>query len=190
MKFYQSFHHRRLHLFDFPMGGYDHRALPWIQRRALLEGAHHALSEHAKTRFPLVESFTDKFRERYETWVEAGGEGCVLKRKDSTYETARADGKSDLWHRCKKTCTEDYVLYGIGKTAGGQPAGLWGLHKEGKLRKVMQKGCPNALLVSSNIGKLVCEFMGWERFDSGALRHAQFVRVRIDKSPAMCVHEE
>jgi hypothetical protein len=188
-KFFQSLHHRRLHLFDFPMGGYDHRTLPWTQRRALLEGAHHALSEHAKTRFPLVEAFTDKFRERYEAWIEAGGEGCVLKRKDSLYGTTRSDGKSDLWHRCKKTVTEDYVLCGIGKTAGGVPAGLWGLMINGKLKKVMQKGCPEHLLVPANIGKLVAEFMGWERFDSGALRHAQFVRVRDDKTPAMCVHE-
>ena len=97
--------------------------------------------------------------------------------------------------RAASVATGLYVLHNVlyaacSMIAGGVPAGLWGLHKGGKLRKVMQKGCPEHLLVPANIGKLVCEFMGWERFESGALRHAQFVRVRQDKSPAMCVHEE
>lgn len=181
---------RRLHLFDFPKGGTDHRPLVWKDRRTLLEQVHAAFDAHCASRLPLVTYFTDKFRARYDEWLAQGLEGCVLKRADSKYATPRTDGKTDLWHRCKKRLTEDYVLCGIGKTKGGALAGLWGLFKNGKLTQVFQKGCPENLLQEKYVGKVVCEFMGWERFDSGALRHAQFVRARPDKTPEMCIHKE
>jgi ATP-dependent DNA ligase len=189
-KLFAKYGHRRVHLFDFPKGpGGDHRKLAWTGRREMLKLAYAAFDDHAKSRFPIVQAYEDKFRERYEAWLEAGLEGCVLKRKDSVYWTPRSDGKTDLWHRCKKRVTEDYVLCGIGKTKGGQPAGLWGLYKGGKLTEVFQKQCPEKFLIPANVGKLVAEFMGWQRMDSGALRHAQFVRVRTDKTPAMCIHK-
>lgn len=181
---------RRLHLFDYPKGGSDHRKLPWTKRRSLLEGLAKDFSAEAAKRLPVVPYFTDKFRERYEAFIAEGLEGVVLKRKDSLYTTPRADGKTDLWHRCKARVTEDYVLCGIGHTKGGQLSGLWGLYKGGQLKKVMQARCSEKLLVHENVGKLVAEFMGWARFESGALRHAQFVRVRTDKTPLMCVSKE
>jgi ATP-dependent DNA ligase len=189
-KLYLKHGFRRLNLFDFPQGAQDHRSLVWKDRRTLLENIHGEFDALCASRFPLVPYFTDKFRQRYDEWLEQGFEGCVLKRADSKYFTPRVDGKTDLWHRCKKRLTEDYVLCGIGKTPGGAPAGLWGLFKNGKLTQVFQKNCPDNLLQEKYVGKVVCEFMGWERFASGALRHAQFVRVRPDKTPEMCVWKE
>lgn len=189
-KFFESFGHRRLHLFDFPYGTADYRKLIWSDRRKLLETAHGAFDEHALSRFPITPFFTDHFRKRYEAWIEAGLEGCVIKRVTSTYTTHVATGKTEHWHRCKKRVTADYVLCGLAKTPGGQPTGAWGLYKGGKLKRVVQARCPEKLLVPENVGKLVCEFMGWEVHSSGALRHAQWVRVRDDKTPAMCVHSD
>lgn len=186
-KFFAALGHRRLHLFDFPKGGHDHRSMPWKHRRALLEGVCSAFSEQAKSRFPIVDSFTDKFSERYAAWVESGLEGCVIKRKDAVYGSSKSDGKSEHWHRCKRTLTEDFVLVGVGKTPGGQLTGHWGGYRDGKLVKVQTGRCPEKLLIAANIGTLVVEFMGWQKMDSGALRHGQFVRVRTDKTAAMCV---
>lgn len=181
---------RRLNLFDFPKGGTDHRQMVWSDRRVLLEKVHAEFDSLCASRFPLVPYFTDKFRERYEQWLDEGMEGCVLKRANSKYWTPRVDGKTDLWHRCKKVLTEDYVLMDIGKTPSGVPTGVWGLFKHGKMTRIFQKGCPDDLLQEKYVGKVVCEFMGWYRHDSGALRHAQFVRVRPDKTPEMCVWKE
>lgn len=187
-KVFSKLGYRRLHLFDFPRGpGGDHRHLPWKARRELLEIAH-ASFDHATHSFPLVPYRTSGFAAAFKEWVAAGAEGLVLKRTDSLYKTPRADGKSDQWHRCKVRVTEDYVLTGLTKTPGGQPTGEWGLFKKGKLERCVQARCPEKLLTKENVGVLVCEFMGWQKMDSGALRHAQWVRVREDKTPAMCVH--
>jgi hypothetical protein len=52
---------------------------------------------------------------------------------------------------------------------------------------VMRAAAPDPkLLRQDNIGKLVVEFLGWARFRSGALRHAQAIRVRTDKTARMC----
>jgi hypothetical protein len=181
-KFFEALGHRRLHVFDFPKGGGDHRAMPWTHRRALLEGVWSAFDAHAKSRFPIVESYSDKFRQRYDEWVENGLEGVVLKRKTSGY----VQGKSNEWHRCKRTLTEDYVLVGVGFTDGGQLTGHWGGYRNGKLVHVMTGRCPEKYLKDPKcIGSLVAEFMGWQKMKSGALRHGQFVRVRTDKTAAM-----
>lgn len=188
-KFFSALGYRRLHLFDFPLGpGGDHRALPWKDRRALLELAQDSFSDHAKSRLPIVPYRASGFAAAFKEWVAAGLEGLVLKRTDAPYKTPRADGKTEHWHRCKTRVTEDYVLCGLTKTPGGQPTGEWGLFKKGKLVRCVQARCPEKLLKPENIGVLVCEFMGWQKMDSGALRHAQWLRVREDKSPSMCVH--
>jgi len=181
---------RQLHLFDFPLGLTNYCELSCVDRRALLEQVTGTFDEFTASRFPLVPRFTDKFQARYEEWIANGLEGCVLKRATSRYSTVRSDGKTDLWHRCKKRVTEDYVLCGLGKTPGGSLTGLWGLFKKGKLTQVLKANAPKDILQEANVGKVVCEFMGWARFDSGALRHGQFVRIREDKTPEMCVFKE
>lgn len=199
--------YRRFHLFDIPrLGRDDHRALTWRNRREILRATRDSIFESVRARFPLVTAIYSapktggkKFRSKYEEWIEKGYEGCVIKRTNSLYRTGRADGKTDLWHRCKKHVTEDYVFMGVKLTPGGKfskpkPTGLWGLFTDGggpkaRLVEVLTATCPPEFLAKPEkyVGKLVAEFKGWERFKSGSIRHAQFVRVRKDKQPWDCV---
>lgn len=191
--------YRRLFLFDIvsdPLVDGDVRTMSTKARWMWLQGTHDAhlypVDSLAK-RFPLVPTYYDKFRERYEGWIQLGYEGCVLKRIDSRYETARVDGKTDLWLRCKKHVTGDFVLIGVGTTPGGKtkapgPIGIWGQYSHGKLKQIMRANCDPAYYSEEHFGK-VAEFTGWERFKSGSLRHAQFVRWRPDKPAEDCVLE-
>jgi hypothetical protein len=182
--------YRKIYLFDMPRwGNEDLRDLPLEVRLNRLASAYVILANDpgTKDRFSLVSTHVANFKRLYDAWVALGGEGLVLKRKGTTYRTNRSDGKTEEQVRCKRMITEDYVLVGIGKTPKGQPAGLWGLYSDGKLVEIFQKGCPVGLLKPEYVGKIVCEFKGWKRFKSGALQHAQFLRVRRDKSPDMCV---
>lgn len=198
---------RCLHLFDLPRLGRDDSlvAVPLRKRKRKLFSLYEKIKEiDVRTRLRLVPSILPAdlerydpdekghFRSLYDGWIDAGYEGCVIKHVDSLYETRRLDGKRPDWLRCKKWITEDYVFYGIGETPGGvysdpKPTGQWGLYKKGKLVKVMQAACPEHFLREENVGKLVCEFKGWFKMKSGALRHAQFVRSREDKDPSFCV---
>lgn len=182
---------RRLHLFDVPFFKGDRSNLAWDVRRELLEGIGGALSmagQPVRDRFPVVPIHRSGFRTLYDEMVAEGTEGVVLKRVDSLYVPTRGDGKIDEWVRCKRIVTGDFVLCGLGVTGKlKETTGKWGLYKRGKLTEVMQARAPKELLVEENIGRLVAEFKGWARFKSGSLRHAQFVRVRIDKPALDCV---
>lgn len=186
---------RRIHLFDVVQIGRvnDLRNLNTLERYVALTHIHKKLVILGLgDRFLLVPMFTDKFRARYDQWIKEGYEGCVIKLKNSLYQTSRSDGKTNEWLRCKKHVTEDYVLVGIGQTPGGKfkapsPIGIWGLYIGGVLKPVMRGNCPPEYYDPQFFGKLVCEFRGWEKFESGSIRHAQFVRVREDKPPEQCV---
>lgn len=186
---------RHLFLFDaIFIGDEDLRKLTTeIRYNRLVEVVGSFTDPVVKERLILVPSFRDKFRERFEQEMAEGGEGCVLKRVDSVYYTYASDGKTDNWVRCKGTATEDFVLMKLSKTPKGTTAGRWGKFSDGELVDIFQAGpgqrVPAELLVPENIGKLVCEFEGKGRMDSGALRHAQWCRVREDKTADMCVME-
>jgi hypothetical protein len=185
---------RRLHLFDVArLGSDDCRDMPWTDRNKLLMEVH-AVLVRAKLaeRLPLVPHFNREFLPLYQRWIGEGFEGCVVKHVDSTALPTRLDGKIREWARCKKMVTDDFVLMGLEWTDGGMSGdkrrtGVWGLYSNGELVRVMRAGAPEGLLKEKYIGTLVCEFKGWERMDSGALRHAQFLRVRKDKGPDACV---
>lgn len=196
--------YRRVHLFDLPfmpgLGGLgdtdgDLRDFNTFVRYNVLRTLHERVfAPHPvlSTRFPLVAAHTDRFRERYEEIIANGGEGCVLKRADALYRTTRLDGKTDSQVRCKKHVSEDYILIGFAMTPGGKAkipkqTARWGLYKDGNLVECLQACPPAEYLKPELVGKLVCEFQGYERFRSGALRHAQFVRVREDKDPESCI---
>jgi hypothetical protein len=184
--------YRKLYCFDIVrLGDEDLRHLTTEERHARLEKALHILTGPAEHRFPIVPYFTNKFRERYDRWIELGFEGCVIKRMDSLYQTHRMDGKTDLWLRCKKHVTGDFVLMGVGTTPGGKtkapgPIGLWGQYSHGQLKQIMRAHCDPEFYDQKHFGR-VAEFTGWERFKSGSLRHAQFVRWRDDKPKEDCV---
>jgi ATP-dependent DNA ligase len=192
--------YRRLHLFDIVRIGekQDMTDLKWGERRAVLASLHDAIEEQddeaAALRFPMLPFVSKDFRAFYDHVVARGEEGIVLKHTQSSYRTARSDGKTDAWLRCKRWITEDYVLMGTEMTPGGKytapkPTGVWGLHDaQGNLQRVFAAPAkPEELhLNPTNHGVLVAEFMGWGKMKSGALRHAQFVRVRTDKMPQDC----
>lgn len=190
--------YRQFHAFDLlQVGKHSLRNLPLLERKRLLAATLTGLKEdaHASSRIRLVTCEPDHFEKRYHAWVAAGFEGVVLKKKNSLYKTRALDGKTLEWVRCKRTYTWDYVLIDTELTAGGecgiqQITGVWGLLVNGKYKKAMRAFAPPELLVPANFGKLVAEFSGWALFKSGALRHAQFSRIRTDKMPDACVLPE
>lgn len=192
--------HRTFHVFDVVRFGeeQDLRDKTTRERLMTLEGMMIAVHQDpaAVARFVLVETHFFGFAALYERVMAENGEGVVLKRCDSLYRTTRSDGKTDQWLRCKKLLTDDYVLIGFAMTPGGktsapQKTGVWGLwdSTKNKYVPVLKSGTADnaSLLVDENVGRLVAEFKGYERFSSGALRHAGFVRTRPDKQPGECV---
>ena len=180
---------RCLRVFDIAkLNSVDLRDKPWSFRRALLEELAPSLSD----RFLLTPYYERGFVDFYRRFLEdENGEGVVIKKTTSTLRSKRSDGKTSDWLRCKRWFTRDYVLAGISKTAGGKysapkKTGVWGFYRNGTLVPIIQAGCDASLLTEENVGKLVAEFRGAAVFDSGALRHAQFVRVRHDKTPDLC----
>lgn len=185
--------YRRLHLFDVIYAGKDLREYTTLERYTMLKAVYETYftTDLLRARFQLVPCFLDHFRLHYDEWLAAGLEGCVLKRLNAKYATSRLDGKTDAMVRCKRHVTGDFLLIGLGMTPGGkhskpQRNGIWGLYRDGNLVKVMQTGAPQELLTEANVGLLVGEFKGWQRFKSGALQHPQWVRLRNDKSPLEC----
>ncbi len=186
---------RHIYLFDaLKIGDEDLRGLTTqVRYNRLAEIVNSWTDELLKERFRLVPTYYDNFLQHYQEEIAAGGEGCVLKRIDSAYKTYSSSGKTDLWVRCKKTYTEDYFLLGLTKTPKGTTTGRWGLYDaKGKPIDLFKAGpgqrVPAELLAEENIGKLVCEFEGKGKGRKGGLRApAQWVRVREDKTPAMCV---
>lgn len=182
--------YRQFHAFDMvQLGKQCMRNLPLYQRKELLALALARVNADAfaASRIRLVTHESNHFEDRYRAWIAQGFEGVVLKKKKSLYKTRALDGKTLEWVRCKKTYTWDYVLIDTERTAGEQITGVWGLLVNGKYQRAMRAFAPPELLVPANYGKLVAEFSGWALFKSGALRHAQFSRVRTDKMPDACV---
>jgi len=145
-----------------------------------------------------VEWWDGKFKTQYDKVVARGGEGLVLKLKNSIY---RSGVDSPDWIKCKKEVESDMVLMGVtfsdAKSYVGE--GLIkcirvGMFRDGELVHVNDVG---AMTVEdrrwftknwkANVGKLVVEIHGWERFESGALRHPAFRRIRTDKRVEECI---
>jgi len=181
--------YRQLHAFDLlQLGSKNLRNLPLQERKATLAAllAENQDDAHAASRLRLVGHAEDFFEQRYRTWIDLGFEGAVLKKRQSLYKTRALDGKTNDWARCKKVYSWDYVLIDTELTAGEQVTGVWGLRVNGKYTRTMRAFAPFELLVPENFGTLVVEFTGWALFRSGALRHAQFSRVRTDKPADAC----
>jgi hypothetical protein len=200
---------RRIHLFDIvQLGSEDLKAQTNLQRYVRLAQVYQEIAQipEYRERFLLVPIVMTGFESYYDEALAEGYEGLVLKPRDGKYETSRLDGKRDDWFRCKRRFTSDYVLIGTAMTPGGKtskpkPNGIWGLWdpKKGEWVEVMRTGMRTAAeaaglkeqsfydCLDQHQFKLVVEFSGWERFKSGALRHAQSVRVRTDKAPKACL---
>ncbi len=136
-----------------------------------------------------------KIPETFKRYIKQGYEGIVIKEIDK-------DFKSENWLKQKKILTDEFVIMGyefgnadwhwirnyqIPKrgVVGNIICGLW---KANKLVRVMRVGqMPFAVRLGLTLhpkkylGRAV-EIKGFERFESGALRHASFIRFRNDLS--------
>lgn len=97
------------------LDGYDLTGVKFAQRRELLE---EVLAPTKRVR--LVEQFKGDAGKIYDTFVNHGLEGIMLKRLDSTYEPAR---RSRSWVKVKATLSEDFVAGGYTQGQGGRPFG-------------------------------------------------------------------
>jgi ATP-dependent DNA ligase len=183
---------RRIWLHDIALcRGNDLRKVPVQQRQAILrKSIWPFLPANTQLRLPLIPQRFHKFTEFYDEVIAAGGEGLVLKRLDVAGWSHKSDGKSPYWFRIKPKRTVDYVVMGPDKTESGALNAQLGLYIKGKLTQILKYQLPRLALLSN--GKLaeenlVVEMVGYEIFRSGALRSAQFVRWRPDKTPDMCV---
>ncbi|MDH5684640.1 MAG: hypothetical protein OEZ20_09275 [candidate division WOR-3 bacterium] len=136
-----------------------------------------------------------KVPEIFKQYIKQGFEGIVVKELDK-------DFKSENWWKQKKILTDEFIIIGYEFTNEPPyiPKGfvvpknglvkniVCGLWKGNKLEEVMRVGITRfdvKLELTRNpkkhLGKVV-EIKGFERFQSGALRHASFVRFRNDLS--------
>lgn len=185
---YTALGYRCLHIFDAPvLGGLDLTQESYERRRTLLEEFVPSSDHVVRERIRLVRQEQSGFKAMFESVVAGGGEGLVLKKLDSKYQSHRSSGKVDHWVRCKAASYVDYVVVRIGSSPQGSPNLKVGLYDDGSLREVCTiKNPPAHLDLSELVGKVI-EAKGAEVFASGALRHAHFERIREDKSPFDCV---
>lgn len=136
-----------------------------------------------------------KVPEIFKQYIKQGYEGIVIKDLDKNF-------KSENWWKKKKVLTDEFIIMGyeFGNASwewiknyqiprkgivGNIICGLW---KDNKLVQVMRVGqMPFSVRVELTLNPKKClgkvvEIKGFERFQSGALRHASFVRFRNDLS--------
>lgn len=157
-------------------------------RRGQLKGEGH----DASAIFKLVQTYP--LREAGFLWdqyvVDKGYEGLVFKHSDHAYGTP--------WGRMKKVLTMDYVVVGFNPSTAKTKAGKMvqsiqaGLIVNGVMKVVANIGGLDHALSSDMFkdpGKYlgrVFEAEGKDLFESGALRHPNFLRFRDDKDPKEC----
>ena len=111
--------------------GYDLRAVPFEERRRLLE---RALVPSDRVR--LIDQYEEEGEAAYEAAVENGLEGVMAKRRDSAY---RAGERSHLWLKVKATLSEEFIVGGYSRGTGARSATFGALilgqyDGQGKLR--------------------------------------------------------
>lgn len=179
-KSYYKLGYRRVWVFDAPMVlGEDVRHVPYFKRRDLTELIVEKLNDK---HFCHAEQRLDKFTAFYKEIKNDCGEGIVLKKLDSAYES----GDTSKWHKIKSIITVDFYVMGIGATPSGLPNLDIGLYIDGKLKRVQSLAVPKGYTAQDLQGRVI-ECIGDTIMDSGALRHARFNRTRNDKSPDSCV---
>lgn len=192
-----------IHCFDMVEGDDDNEDV--VKRKTRLRKFLKRLAD--KHLMPVEDKISrvSKVPEIFKQYIKQGFEGIVVKELDK-------DFKSESWWKQKKVLTDEFIIvnYEFGDAIPGiinrlkvprkrmvNPAlarkswvkgivcGLW---KDNKLEKVMRVGITRfdvilelTLNPKKYLGRVV-EIKGFERFQSGALRHASFVRFRNDLS--------
>jgi len=101
-------------LFDLPyLEGYDLRALPLVERRALLR---RLLDEHPHERLRFSADFDADAASILESARRMGLEGVIAKRKDSVYESRR----SESWLKLKNKQRQEFVIVGYTDRSSGE----------------------------------------------------------------------
>ncbi len=188
--------------------GYDLRAVPFEERRSLLE---RTLVPSQRVR--LIDQFEEDGEAAYEAAVEHGLEGVMAKRRDSAY---RSGERSHLWLKVKATLSDEFIVGGYSRGMGARSdtfgALILGQYDEhGKLRyaghvgtgfddrtlKELRKRLDGLGTERSPFGgdvsgraeatwvkpELVAEVKFAQRTSDGRLRVPVFLRLRGDKSP-------
>ena len=121
-----------IYLFDVPyLNGYDLRAVPLVQRRAIL----HALLEGADGRvLRFSEDFAFSAEDLLKSACDMALEGIIGKRRDSHYTS----GRTSTWIKLKCRHRQEFVIGGYTEPAGSRAAFgalLLGVHdSKGKLQ--------------------------------------------------------
>ena len=206
-----------IYLFDLPyLNGYDLRAVPLVQRRAIL----HALLEGAHERvLRFSEDFAFSAKELLKSACDMALEGIIGKRRDSHYTS----GRTSTWIKLKCRRRQEFVIGGYTEPAGSRAAFgalLLGVHdSKGKLQYAGRVGTGfDAALLRSVKKKLdaletsrmpfasaprersrtpvhwvkpslVCECNFAEWTDERIVRQASFVSLRDDKPARQIVRE-
>jgi hypothetical protein len=157
------------------------------------------LSRDAQLRLPLVEQTTHGFVSFYDRALKEGDEGVVIKKLGTKYRSLRSDGKTEDWIRIKPWREVDYFVMHPAETASGDLTVQLGLWRNGRAVPILKYQLPGVRLIEGQLclwdarRKIAtpCEGMvitmrGREVMDSGALRHAQPLRWRDDKTAEMC----
>jgi ATP-dependent DNA ligase len=169
-------------------GGKDITKSPYIDRYNGLKSK----IGSSKNIVELVKNYEWKdLQKALDNSIKSGGEGVVLKSKDSTYEygSKGAAEKTGDWYKFKpgeKAKEADVIVkeYNKGKTKLIFPAYQY---KDGKLFEVGQvSGLPKeeeaTVKAKIDAGKMVVLEVGYQEvYESGKLRHIGFKRIRDDK---------
>ena len=138
---------------------------------------------------------TEEKRSLYNTIIDAGGEGIILKRLDAFYIPGARP--SHNWYKAKRSATFDCVIMGFTKGAGKYNNRIgaikFGQIVDGRLLELGQaSGMSDAVRNDMSnhpnkyIGKVIT-IKGMERLRSGAIRHPQYAGINKDKHPKECV---
>ncbi len=184
----------KIAIFDLlVLGGEDVMADPWEARRSFLESAF-AGWEHERIRLVPV---SDDPKALWAEWVEQlGGEGVMLKARDSVYVPW---WRSPGWLKWKAEYTVDVVITGMTTRAtwnrGGYRSGDAALtygywDPAAKVFVTVGQGVKVGREddLRQHVGK-VAEMRCAGVMPSGALRHHHLIRFRDDKEATDCVFE-
>ena len=131
----------------------------------------------------------------YNSIIESGGEGIILKRLDAFYIPAARPASN--WYKAKRSTTFDCVAMGFTKGAGkfNNRIGAikFGQIVDGRLVEIGQaSGMTDAVRTDMSIhphkyiGKVIT-IKGMERLRSGAIRHPQYLGINNSKHAKECV---